>query len=153
MHPISIGLVAATIMVTPAVAADTPGSGVGLSRAWTPAVDQTRGDQPIYLTIVNHADAPDTLTRVRCPSELADFTEKHATDRGEGGLAMREVKSFTVPAGATMVLAPEGNHLMLLHVREALQDGQTFTCSLVFQKAGTVPVEVKVAPAGAKEAP
>lgn len=152
MHPISTALLAAAIMATPAMAADTPG-GVELSRAWTPAVDQARGDQPLYLTITNHADAPDTLTRVRCPSEVADFTEKHATDRGEGGLAMREVKGFTVPAGGTMVLAPEGNHLMLLHVREKLREGQSFTCSVAFQKAGTVPVEVKVAASGAKEAP
>ena len=139
--------------VAPVAAADTAGGGVELSKAWTPAVAQTRGDQPVYLTITNHADAPDALTRVRCPTEIADFTEKHATDRGEGGLAMREVKSFTVPAGGTMTLAPEGNHLMLLHVREPLQEGQTFTCSLVFQKAGTVPVEVKVAAADAKQAP
>ena len=143
MRRISLGLVSAAIAAAPAMAADSPGA-VELSKAWTPAAAQPRGDQPVYLTITNHADAPDTLTRVRCPSEIADFTEKHATDRGEGGLAMREVKSFAVPAGGTTALAPEGNHLMLLHLRAPLQDGQTFTCSLVFQKAGTVPVEVKV---------
>ena len=153
MHRTGTGFLAAALAATPAVAADAPGGGVELSRAWTPAVAQTRVDSPLYMTITNRGDAPDTLTRVRCPTTLADFTEKHATDRGEGGTAMREVKNFAVPAGGTATLAPGGNHLMLLHVREPLQEGQTFTCSVVFQKAGTVPVEVKVAPAGAKEAP
>jgi copper(I)-binding protein len=140
------GLVAAA----PAVAAD---STIDVSKAWTPAVDQPRVDAPLYMTVTNHGDAPDSLVRVRCPADLADATEKHATDRGEGGTAMREVKSFAVPAGGTVTLAPGGNHLMLLNVREKLREGQTFTCSVAFQKAGTIPVEVRVAPSGAKEAP
>jgi copper(I)-binding protein len=153
MRCIGTGLVAAAMMAMPALAADTPGSSIDLSRAWAPATAQTRGDAPLYMTITNRGDGPDSLIRVRCPTNLADFTEKHATDRGEGGTTMREVKSFAVPAGGTMTLAPGGDHLMLLHVREPLQEGQTFTCSVAFQKAGTVPVEVRVAPSGAKEAP
>jgi hypothetical protein len=102
MHWIGTGLVAATIMAAPAMAADTSAGSIELSRAWTPAVAQTRGDAPLYMTITNHGDAPDSLTRVRCPSNLADLTEKHATDRGEGGSTMREVKSFAVPAGGTV---------------------------------------------------
>ena len=126
---------------------------IDVSRAWTPAASQARVDAPIYMTVTNHGDTPDSLVRVRCPADLADATEKHATDRGEGGTAMREVKSLAVPAGGTVTLAPGGNHLMLLNVREPLREGQTFTCSLVFQKAGTISVEVRVAPGGAKEAP
>lgn len=147
------GLFAAAMWVAPAQAADTPDANIGLSSAWTPAKAQAGGDQPVYLTITNRGDTPDSLTRVRCPTDLADFTEKHATDRGEGGTAMREVKTFTIPAHGTMRLVPEADHLMLLHVRAPLQEGQTFTCSLVFQKAGTIAVDVKVAPSGAKEAP
>jgi copper(I)-binding protein len=146
MRGIGTGLLAATVLAIPARAAD---STIDLSRAWTPPVSQTGGNSPLYMTITNHGDAPDSLVRTRCPTNLADFTEKHGTDRGEGGTAMREVKSFTVPAGGTMTLAPGGNHLMLLHVREPLREGQTFTCLVAFQKAGTVPVEVKVAASGA----
>jgi copper(I)-binding protein len=58
-----------------------------------------------------------------------------------------------VPAGGTITLAPSADHLMLLHVKEPLQEGETFTCQVSFQAAGTIPVEVKVAPAEAKQAP
>ncbi|HEY0181443.1 MAG TPA: copper chaperone PCu(A)C [Rhodopila sp.] len=143
MRWMAAGLCAAAVVATPAAAADTPGS-AELSKAWTPAVTQLRSNSPLYMTITNHSDAPDSLIRIRCPTNLADFVEKHATDRGEGGTAMREVKSFAVPAGGTMTLSPGGNHLMLLNIKEALRDGQTFACSIVFQKAGTVPVEVRV---------
>jgi copper(I)-binding protein len=141
---------AAAAMAAPAAAA---GGALDVSRAWTPAVEQTGRDSPVYMTITNRADAPDSLLRVRCPMDVADFTEKDTTDRGEGGLAMREVKSIAIPANGTATLAPDGDHLTLLHVRQVLREGQTFTCSLVFQKAGTIPVEVTVAPPGAKAAP
>lgn len=153
MRWIGTGLLAAAIVARLAVAANASSSTIELSKAWTPATAQTGGDRPIYMTVINRGDAPDNLVRVRCPTDLADFTEKHVTDRGEGGTAMREVKSFAIPANGTTTLMPGGNHLMLLQVRKPLQEGQAFTCSVVFQKAGTVPVEVKVAPSGATKAP
>ena len=120
---------------------------IEVSNAWTPAAAQARVDVPVYMTVANRADAPDSLLRVRCP--VADFAEKHVTDRGEGGFAMREVKAIAVPPGTVVTLAPRGPHLMLLHTKQPLQPGATFTCSVVFQKAGAVPVEVTGAPGGA----
>ena len=152
MYWIATGLFA-TAVVAQANAAETPANLIDLSAAWTLATSQARADTPLFMTIANRGDAADSLLRARCPPDIADFTEKHATDRGEGGLAMREVKNFAIPAQGTVTLAPGGNHLMLLQVREPLTAGRTFTCSIVFQKAGTVTVEVKVAPADAKAAP
>lgn len=152
MRWMTVCLCTTVALPLPAAAADAPG-GVELSRAWTPAVSQTRSNSPFYMTITNRGDAPDNLIRVRCPTTLADFVEKHAMDRGEGGTVMREVKNITVPAGETMTLMPGGNHLMLLNVREPLQENQTFTCSVVFQKAGTLSVEVKVVSDEAKTPP
>lgn len=141
-------LLAAAVAAAPAAAAEAGGAAVEVTKAWTPAV-QARGDAPIYMTITNRGDAPDSLVRARCPTDLADFTEKYTTDRGEGGLSAREVKTIAIPAGDT-TFAPDGTYLKLLHLRGALEEGRTFTCSVVFQKAGTVPVEVRVAADGAK---
>lgn len=138
-------VIAGLLTAMPVMAAQAQ-SAIEVSGAWTPASAQTRVDAPVYMTIANRSDGPDSLVRVRCP--VADFSEKHVTDRGEGGVAMREVKAIAIPAGATVTLAPRGPHLMLLHTRQALQAGETFTCSVVFQKAGAVSVEVTVAPGG-----
>ena len=148
MRRIAQQVFAGLLAATPVMAAEAPGA-IEVSNAWTPASAQTRVDAPLYMTIANRGDGPDSLVRVRCP--VADFAEKHATDRGEGGVAMREVKAIAIPPGAVVTLAPRGAHLMLLHTKQALQAGETFTCSVVFQKAGTVPVEVTVAPGGAEE--
>ena len=151
MRWIAAGLIAMTI-VTRAAMAEAP-TGLAVSDAWVPATSQVHGDVPFYMTIANRGDVPDSLIRARCPTDLADFTEKHATDRGEGGTSMREVKSYAIPAQGTVMLQPGGDHLMLLHIREPLQQGQTFQCSVVFQKAGTVVVDAKVAGSDAKDRP
>ena len=130
-------------LTLPALGAEKPDPSIEVSNAWTPVAAQTRVDTPAYMTIVNRSDAPDSLVRVRCP--VSNFAEKHVTDRGEGGFAMREVKALAIPAGGSVTLAPRGAHLMLLHTTQALQAGETFTCSVVFQKAGAIPVEVTVA--------
>jgi len=140
-------VLAGLLAAMPVVAAQGQGA-IEVSDAWTPASAQARVDAPVYMTIANRTDGPDSLVRVRCP--VADFAEKHATDRGEGGFAMREVKAIAIPPGAVVTLAPRGAHLMLLHTKQALQPGETFTCSVVFQKAGAVPVEVTVVPGGAE---
>ncbi len=134
----------------PAMAADAQ-SAIEISNAWTPALTQTRVDTPVYMTIANRGEEPDALLRVRCP--VADFAEKHVTDRGEGGLAMREVKAIAIPAANTVMLAPRGTHLMLLHTKQALQPGEAFTCSIVFQKTGAISVEVTVASGSAEGKP
>ncbi len=127
-----------------------PGS-IEVSHAWTPALAAKGPDSPLFMTITSHAEAPDALLRVRCP--VADFTEKHITDYGEGAPSLREVKTIPVPPGQSVILAPGGYHVMLLHTRQALIAGQSFPCTLAFQNAGSLEIEVRVAPEGARTPP
>ncbi|MBV8455785.1 MAG: copper chaperone PCu(A)C, partial [Acetobacteraceae bacterium] len=62
---------------------------------------------------------------------------------------MREVRAIPIPPGQTVTLAPGGYHVMLLHIKQPLAAGDTFACSVIFQKAGEKPIEVKVANEGA----
>jgi periplasmic copper chaperone A len=115
---------------------------VRISQAWVAPAERVGGDLPLLMTIKNESDAPDALVRVRCP--VANFAEKHTVDRGEGAPAMRAIPAIPIAANSTVVLKPEGYHVMLLQTRQALAEGQTFTCAVVFQKAGTIETEVRV---------
>jgi periplasmic copper chaperone A len=115
---------------------------VKISQAWVPPTDKAGGDLPFLMTIKNEADAADSLVRVRCP--VANFAEKHIVDRGEGAPAMRAIPAIPIAANSTIVLKPDGYHIMLLQTRQALAEGETFTCAVVFQKAGTIETEVRV---------
>ncbi|TWB90001.1 hypothetical protein FBZ93_115117 [Bradyrhizobium macuxiense] len=113
-----------------------------ISDARVPAVDKEGGDLPLTMTIRNEADSADALLRVRCP--VANFSERHIVDRGEGAPAMRSISNIPVPAKGTLELKRDGYHVMLLQLRQALTPGETFKCAVVFQKAGTIETEVTV---------
>ena len=125
--------------ITPAHSA---GGAVKISNAWVHAAEQVGGNVALSMTIKNEADVADALLRVLCP--VANFSEKHTVDRGEGSPAMRAIPSIPIAASSTTVLKPDAYHVMLLQTRQMLAAGEAFNCSIVFQKAGTIETEVKV---------
>jgi copper(I)-binding protein len=135
-----VGLVAVGLWLTPGFAA--AGDGLQVTNARVPASDQIGIDLPLLMTIRNDKAEPDAILRVRCP--FANFAEKHTIDRGEGAPAMREIKSIPIPENKTTELKRDGYHVMVLQTRQKLVDGETFTCAVVFQKAGTKETEVQV---------
>jgi copper(I)-binding protein len=134
-----VGLVAG-LGLTPGFAA--AGDALQVTSARVPASDEIGVDLPLLMTIRNDAAEADAILRVRCP--FANFSEKHTVDRGEGAPAMREVKSIPIPQNQTIELKRDGYHVMLLQTRQKLVDGETYTCAVVFQKAGTKETEVQI---------
>jgi copper(I)-binding protein len=114
------------------------GEAVKISDAWVHVAEQVGGNVALSMTIKNEADVADALLRARCP--VANFSEKHTVDRGEGSPAMR---SIPIAASSTTVLKPDAYHVMF-QTRHTLAAGEAFNCSIVFQKAGTIETEVKV---------
>lgn len=112
---------------------------------------RNRGGRAALPEIANRGEADDLL-RVRCP-DAAHFSEKRATDLGEGTPVAREVKAIPVPAGGSVTLAPGGYHVMLLQTTRRLGQGETFSCSLVFRNGGRHDVAVTVAASDAAPAP
>ena len=113
-----------------------------ITDAWIPATSQIGSDVPLSMTIDNASDNADSLLRARCP--VANFSEKHTVDRGEGSPAMRAVSAIPIAARTGSVLKPDQFHLMLLQTRQPLVAGETFRCTVIFQKAGTIETEVRV---------
>jgi copper(I)-binding protein len=137
----------AAVVVLLLGAAITPGHSAGgeavtISDAWVHAAEQVGGNVALSMTIKNEGSVADALLRVRCP--VANFSEKHTVDRGEGSPAMRAIPSIPIAATSTTVLKPDAYHVMLLQTRQTLAAGEAFNCSIVFQKAGTIDTEVKV---------
>ncbi|HXQ30534.1 MAG TPA: helical backbone metal receptor [Steroidobacteraceae bacterium] len=107
------------------------------SRATPPGVTVAAG----YLEVRN-LGGPDLLTGASSP--LAERVEFHES-RVEGGIArMRPVDSLPVAAGARLVFAPGGLHLMLLGLRAPLTAGLRVPLVLSFATAGAVATELVV---------
>ncbi len=96
-----------------------------------------------WLTIRN-AGGEDRLVGAESPA--AERVELHTHIHEGGVVMMRRVEALNVPAGGEAALEPGGDHLMLFGLKGRLKPGGSFPLTLLFEKAGAVTVEVRVAP-------
>jgi hypothetical protein len=103
-----------------------------------------------YLTIVNEGAEPDRL--VAATAAIAGRVQLHTMAEEGGVMTMRPLPDgLEIPAGATVELAPGGNHLMLMDLAGPLKEGERVPGTLRFEKAGTLDVEFAVGPMGGPE--
>lgn len=91
-----------------------------------------------FLTLENHGDRDDTLTRVT--SGIAASVEMHETRDN----AMQQVDSLPVPAGGELRLSRGGNHLMFHDLKRKPAKGDTVTLKLYFAHHDPLTVSVPV---------
>ena len=90
-----------------------------------------------YLTLTSAA--ADRLVSASSPD--AGRVQIHESRIESGMMMMHELRDgLPLPAGEAVALAPGGNHLMLLGVKEPLVAGDTVALTLTF--ATSAPVEV-----------
>lgn len=96
-----------------------------------------------YLKITNNGAEADRLVAVS--GEIGGRAEIHemAVD-AKGVMTMRPVEALDIPAGGEVELKPGGYHVMFLDLTDAKKEGEKFSGTLTFEKAGTVEVEFAV---------
>ncbi len=104
----------------------------------TPTGRQVTG---CYLTLTSSRD--DTLLSVASPASA--LAQVHASSMENNMMVMYEMEAgMPLPAGQAVSLAPGGNHIMLLGVKEPLVAGDTVPLTLTFATAKAVEVEATV---------
>lgn len=130
------------------VAADYRLGPLEIDRPWARATAPTAPAGGGYLTIVNKGTASDRLIAVR--STVAQASEIHEMKMEGNIMRMRELdKGLEIPAGSTVTLAPSGLHVMLIGLKEPLKKGTKVPLTLVFERAGSIDVELDVESLGA----
>jgi periplasmic copper chaperone A len=118
---------------------------------WTRATPQGARVAGGYMRITNTGAQPDRLTGGSFP--LAGRFEVHEMATTNGVMTMRELaQGLVIQPGQTVELRPGGLHVMFMELREPLREGRPVKGTLVFEKAGTVEIEYRVAPVGARSA-
>ncbi|MEO5758445.1 MAG: copper chaperone PCu(A)C [Mesorhizobium sp.] len=109
------------------------------SRA-TPAGAKVAGG---YFTITNKGSTPDRLVSIS--SDISEKAELHEMGVKDGVMTMRPVNDgLEIPAGGKVALAPGGYHLMFIGLKQQPKQGEKFSATLTFEKAGTVSVDFAV---------
>ena len=101
-----------------------------------------------YLVVRNAGTAEDRL--IGGTSDVAGRIELHEMATVDGTMRMRALdKGLAIAPGASVELKPGGYHVMFMDLKQPLKEGQRFTATLTFEKAGKVPLEFEVRSIGA----
>ena len=115
---------------------------IAVADAWTPPNPEIGGDAVLGMVVTNDGAEPDALVRVSCP--VANFSEKRQIDIGEGGKSARAIHDIPIGAKSKVTLNGAGLHVALLQMRQKLEQGEEFPCSVSFRRSGTLQVQVRV---------
>jgi len=103
-----------------------------------------------YFVIENKGTTADRL--IGGSAEIAGRFQIHEMKTENGIMKMRELeKGIEIAPGQTVKFAPSGYHVMLLDLKKTPKQGESFTGTLVFEKAGKVDVKFVVAPIGSTD--
>lgn len=145
-YRIALALVAT--LAVPAFAQDTRKGSITAADAWSRATAPRASVGAGYVTIRNSGTQPDRL--ISATSPRAARVEIHTMSLDNGIMRMRQLSNgLEVPAGGEALLAPGGNHIMLIGLKAPLKEGERVPATLRFARAGTIKVHFKVAAAGA----
>jgi copper(I)-binding protein len=97
-----------------------------------------------FMVIRNTGAEDDRL--VAATSDISQRVELHThKETDDGVMRMMEVEEgFPIPAGGMHALARGGDHVMFMGLNEAMEQGDTVTVTLTFEKAGDMELEIPV---------
>jgi hypothetical protein len=142
-------IAAAALIAVPASAQDYKLGSLEISQPWTRATAPTAKTGGGYVTITNKGTTPDRLIAVR--SAVSDKAEIHEMKMEGNVMRMRELANgLEIPPGATVQLKPGGYHLMFMELKAPMAKDTKVPVTLVFEKAGSIDVELLVQAMGAQ---
>lgn len=119
-----------------------------IDHPWTRATAPTAKAGGGFMTITNKGSTPDRLIAAR--STASGKVEIHEMKMDGNVMRMRELeKGLEIPPGATLMLKPGGYHIMFMELKAPLAKEARVPVTLVFEKAGSIDVEMKVEAIGA----
>jgi hypothetical protein len=142
-QPLTAVIAAVATLAATAAAAGT----IEIRDAWIRATPPGAATAAGYATIVNHGVSTDRLTGGH--TSAAASVEPHQMSMTGGVMRMRPIPGgLAIGASATVKLAPNGNHLMLIGLRRALKAGEHVRVTLDFSRGGSVTTDFVVRDGG-----
>jgi copper(I)-binding protein len=111
-----------------------------IANAWVAATPPGAVTAAAYMEIAGAQS--DRLLGAR--SDASRAAELHTHLERDGVVRMSPVESFAIEPGAPVVLAPGGNHIMLVDLTRSLAPGDVVGMTLRFERAGERTLELPV---------
>ncbi len=111
-------------------------STLSIEKGYVRGLPPTQKISAAFVTLVNRGMEPITLQSVT--GTWVEQIEFHGHVKDQGMMGMRQFPSLAIPAQGQLSLRPGGYHLMLMGLKEPLQDGQTVVMNFRFSNGETL---------------
>lgn len=140
----------ATVVFTAshAIAHEFSSKGITIAHPWARATPGGATIGAAFLEIKAADKTADKLIGVK--ASFAGRGEIHTNIQDGDVMKMRKVDALDIAPGASRVLKPMGDHIMMLDLKAPLKEGDLIKFTLQFEKAGDIEIEATVEPIGAK---
>ena len=139
---------AVSLLAMPSMAQDYKLGSLEITTPWTRATAPTARTGGGFMTITNKGTTADRLVSAR--STVSDKVEIHEMQMDGSVMRMRELaKGLDIPPGATVMLKPGSYHIMFMELKAPLARDAKVPVTLVFEKAGSIDVQLNVEAMGA----
>jgi copper(I)-binding protein len=136
------------LVALPTLAKDYKLGALEIRQPWTRATPPTAQAGGGFLVVTNTGTTPDRLVAAKSPT--AERVEVHEMKMDGNVMRMRPVdKGIEIPAGGTVELKPGGLHVMFTGLKAPFTKDAKVPLTLVFEKAGSVDIEMPVEAMGA----
>jgi hypothetical protein len=134
---------ALSLAVSAALAHDYKAGAITINPPWARATPHGATVGAGYFTLTNAGPTADRL--VGATAAAADHIEVHEMSMVDGVMRMRPVQGgVEIKPGQTVEFKSNAFHLMMIDLKQPLQQGQRIKGTLTFEKAGTVDIEFAV---------
>ena len=139
---------AVSLLAVPSMAQDYKLGSLEITTPWTRATAPTARTGGGFMTITNKGATADRLVSAR--STASEKVEIHEMQMDGSVMRMRELaKGLDIPPGATVMLKPGSYHIMFMELKAPLAKDAKVQVTLVFEKAGSIDVQLNVQAMGA----
>ncbi len=139
---------AVSLLAVPSMAQDYKLGSLEITTPWTRATAPTARTGGGFMTITNKGTTADRLVSAR--STVSEKVEIHEMQMDGSVMRMRELaKGLDIPPGATVMLKPGSYHIMFMELKTPLAKDAKVPVTLVFEKAGSIDVQLNVQAMGA----
>ncbi len=94
-----------------------------------------------FMTLHNNGPA---VAVVAAESPVAEIVELHTHVHDNGVMRMRKIDKIELPAGGEVTLQPGGLHVMLLGLKQDLNEGERISVTLKFSDGSSKTIEAPV---------
>lgn len=116
---------------------DDQAHAVQVEDAWTKATDTEMSGS--FGTLTNTSDSDAVL--VKAQSQEAGMVQLHEMTGTSSSMSMQEKEGgLSIPAGESAELAPRGNHIMLMKLKNELKPGDPVDITMTYADGSTATV-------------